>query len=664
MRILRSLIVLVTLLLLTPCVSNAQFNKGYFFYLGREFLIDNRYSDAIEMLNVLIKADPKAHEAYFLRGVAKYNLDDLLGAESDFSKAIEINNVFTTAHQYRAITRSRLGNYDMALRDFAEAIDLRPDVAGPYFSRGVTYLLSKQLDKAIEDFNQFIRYEPRVADAYINRGICYLMQRDTTAAFDNFNMAIRTNRLSPDGYNRRGALYMSQQEYDKALNDFNHAIQNDSMNIPSYFSRALVYANTKRPTKAIEDFTKVLSIDSTNSLTYFNRAILRSQIGDYNKAMEDYDRVADLNPNNVLVFYNRAALQNELGQKQEAIEDYSQAINLYPDFANAYLGRSAIKYALGDTKGSKKDHDVAQKKIAEYRSKLTDSTFSIYADTSRVFNSLLSFDAEFGGGDLNNLAKNNKSVDITLLPLFRFTVSEQDTVIKANYYRYFNPRLDQFTSSFNNIKLTLSNSESSMDADKLMSISQGLDSLVDNGDNSWKTLMFKATVQSLMRRYTTAIQTFTKAIEVDSKNPFIYMNRSTTQSEMIDFISSIDNNYQKVIIDSDPVNKLRNSSTRVYNYDDAIKDLDLATIYFPDFAHLYYNRGNLKTLSGDLPAAIDDYNKAIELYPYFAEAYYNRGLVQIYLKDTKKGCLDISKAGELGIPQAYSVLKKYSEKKL
>jgi hypothetical protein len=38
------------------------------------------------------------------------------------------------------------------------------------------------------------------------------------------------------------------------------------------------------------------------------------------------------------------------------------------------------------------------------------------------------------------------------------------------------------------------------------------------------------------------------------------------------------------------------------------------------------------------------------------EAYYNRALVQIFLKDTRKGCLDLSKAGELGIEGAYDLL--------
>ena len=130
---------------------------------------------------------------------------------------------------------------------------------------------------------------------------------------------------------------------------------------------------------------------------------------------------------------------------------------------------------------------------------------------------------------------------------------------------------------------------------------------------------------------------------------------------MIDFISSIDNSYQRITIDSDPASRLKNNSTRTYNYDEAIADLTKAIKLFPDFSFAYYNRANLHALSGMLPEAYDDYTRAIELNPYFAEAYYNRGLIQIFMKDTRKGCLDISKAGELGIEHAYDVLRQYAK---
>ena len=49
----------------------------------------------------------------------------------------------------------------------------------------------------------------------------------------------------------------------------------------------------------------------------------------------------------------------------------------------------------------------------------------------------------------------------------------------------------------------------------------------------------------------------------------------------------------------------------------------------------------------------------MERYPGMGEAYYNRGLVLIFLKDREKGCIDLSRAGELGVAEAYRVISKY-----
>ena len=173
-------------------------------------------------------------------------------------------------------------------------------------------------------------------------------------------------------------------------------------------------------------------------------------------------------------------------------------------------------------------------------------------------------------------------------------------------------------------------------------------------------LFERGVTQSLIRQYTNAVSTLTAAITANPSNPFLYLNRSTTRAEMIDFISSIDNSYQRITIDSDPANRLHNSGSRTYNYDEAIEDINKAIKLYPDFAYSYYNRANLYAISNMLPEAYDDYTRAIELNPSFGEAYYNRGLVQIFMKDTRKGCLDLSKAGELGVENAYEALRYYT----
>ncbi len=76
--------IILGLALLCGTKAHAQYNREYFFWVGRSCMMNNDYQEAIRTLNTLLRFDEDAFEGYFLRGIAKYNLDDLLGAEDDF----------------------------------------------------------------------------------------------------------------------------------------------------------------------------------------------------------------------------------------------------------------------------------------------------------------------------------------------------------------------------------------------------------------------------------------------------------------------------------------------------------------------------------------------------------------------------------------------------
>ena len=255
---------------------------------------------------------------------------------------------------------------------------------------------------------------------------------------------------------------------------------------------------------------------------------------------------------------------------------------------------------------------------------------------------------------------NGSEEDMRLLPLFKFTLMEPDTAPVARPYHV--QRAEDFKRRIGNRYLEVSCRPSNIPADTLVMLDQRyLQELRSSTSSSWTLLFERGVTQSLIKQYTNSVNTYTSAIDLNPANPFLYFNRSTTRAEMIDFISSIDNSYQRISINADPANRLNNNSKRTYSYDEAIADLNKAIKLFPDFAYSYYNRATLQALSGNLPEAFEDYTKAIELNPDFAEAYYNRGIVQILMKDTRKGCLDLSKAGELGIDEAYRILKRYAQ---
>lgn len=644
-------IFLAILLAFTFSTGFAQLNRPYFFYRGRDYIIAGRYRDAIESLNILLRSQPNEHEGYFLRGVAKYNLDDLNGAMNDFTSAIDQNPVYTQAFQYRAIVRSRMGMYNEALEDFASALEIRPNNASTYYSRGVTFFLNRQFERSVSDFSKFLKLEPTQPEGYTSRGTSYLYMSDTVSALRDYNKAIQVNPYWTDAYLRRGLLELMRNNYKEGAKDLSGALELDSTYAIAYFYRGVARNHMNDLRGALDDFDKSIKNDSTNSVAFFNRAILRTSVGDYNRAIDDYSMVAGSNPDNVLVYYNRAHVYATIGDYKKAIADYTRAIQLYPDFANAYRYRAQLKGMLGDQKGYYADLNMANAKIAQYRNKMSDSTFSAYADTSATFNKILSFDANFGNKDFANV-REDVSRKAKLLPMFRFTISERDTTYGYDPKRYENRRMGKFITDARISGLRLADYTTKLTQEEIEYVDK-----INETPQTRSEMFSKAVTQGLLSQYNASMNYWNYLVAEDEKDPFAVFNRGVTQAEMIEFIASLEGNYQSINIEGDPAARLKGAQKRTYDYSKAIEDMKKTIELMPEFAHAYYNLGNLLYASGDYAGAITQYNKAIELFPYFAQAFYNRGLVQIVLKERQTGCMDISKAGELGIDKAYELIK-------
>ena len=100
----RKILLIFMLSICTAPFLKAQYDIDQFFLRGRQSLIEGKYAQAIEYFNTLSKLDTTLYDAYFFRGIAKYNLGDFLGAQIDFDKTISINPIYTPAYHYRAIT--------------------------------------------------------------------------------------------------------------------------------------------------------------------------------------------------------------------------------------------------------------------------------------------------------------------------------------------------------------------------------------------------------------------------------------------------------------------------------------------------------------------------------------------------------------------------------
>jgi len=128
--------------------------------------------------------------------------------------------------------------------------------------------------------------------------------------------------------------------------------------------------------------------------------------------------------------------------------------------------------------------------------------------------------------------------------------------------------------------------------------------------------------------YTGAIADFNKSIELDPTDAISYNFRGVAKSSLND-------------------------------HRGAILDYNMAIKLFQIYEAAYYNRGYSKVIIRDDEGAMEDYNHAIYLNPKYKLAYLNRGLLKCILGQKHDGCLDLSKAGELGSNEAYKLIEKY-----
>lgn len=646
---------LLTICLVIISISlSAQLNKAYFYYQGQRLITQNKFTESIVYLNRLIDVDSTIAEGWFLRGVAKYYLNDLQGSMQDFSKSIAKNPLFTQAYHYRAIVYNRLSKYNNAFKDLEFALELRPESEEILFTRGGTYIETMQYNKAIQDFTKVIKLSPSYIDSWLNRGIAKLCTHDTIGAIDDFSHAIKLNPFYAESYGRRSRVYFEKKEYSIALVDINQALNYDSTSTMNYFIRGLIFYSMKNYNKAEKDFDKVISIDPDNSLSLYNRALIKAQTGALNSAIEDYDKLAKLNPNNVLVFYNRASVNFELEKFNDAINDYTSAINLFPDFANAYYNRSVAKNRIGDLKGAEQDYNNANEKVKKYKASSQDAYLAM-ADTSKKFNSLMEFDTDFSDGFTNINLKNDISLPTGFLPFYILQVADEKVKTpfrdyKTAYINELNRRLIkgfQFLYSQSNDQ----NNQFNKPGFKFDTTAIALSTLH----------FYKALGLSSTKKYSLAIAEYEQALKNDPKNQIIALNLAVEKVEMVNFISQFNSNANAVSFKLGNVGNISNDQSKSINfsYNEAIDKLKDIEIDLPDLSVIPYNIGNTYLLIEELDLAINQYDKAIQLEPRFSEAWFNRGLAKLIKGDKQSGCLDVSKSGELGQNQAYSIIQKF-----
>lgn len=631
----------------------AQFNTERLLTIGRSALYFEDYVLSIQYFNQAIQAKPYLYEPWFFRGVAKYNLDDFTGAEHDCTEAIARNPYVVSLYELRGLCRIQQKKYVEAAADYTVALRYDPMNRNHWHNRVLCRLRAQDYDTALSELDTIIGRWSRHAPAYAMQADVYMQQHDTLKAVASLEKSLDIDPYDGQTWAARSIISLQREEWAEAEGFLDKAIHLMPNNGTCHINRALARYNQNNLRGAMADYDTALELEPNNFLGHYNRGLLRAQVGDDNRAITDFDFVLSLEPDNLLALYNRAVLLDHTGDLRGAIRDYSKVITEYPNFWTGLEARASCYRRLGMNRQAEADENTVyrarlMKHFYGTQPKMTKKQMRKRSDDDlEKYNQLVVADEQELEHDYKNEYRGkvqHRRVDDGFLPMYGLSLEPMMSEVKS-YVAYdrdvdsLNQIIRARTVYINNSHATLSNKQSE---DYFQYIDTLTRRIADsrNLTEATRLLFIRALAFTAIQNYESAIDDLTTYLQITPTSVPALWQRAVCQSKMNQFHAS------------------EGTSTDV-KAANVMDDLNHALQLAPQNAFLLYDRANVYAQQKDYAQAINGYTEAISRDEQLAEAWFNRGLCRIFSNNTEQGIQDLSKAGELGVYQAYSIIKKY-----
>ncbi len=662
---LRSLLPLCSALAAALC-GHAQINTEQVLRVGRNALYFEDYMLSIQYFNRVIDSKPYLAEPYFLRAIAKYNLEDYAGAEADASQAIEINPFITDAWEVRGVSRQNMGRDADAIGDYEHALQLLPRNRNLLFNLAMAQQGAEKHSAADSTFSRLLQYYPSYDNAYLGRAQLRLATGDSTGAATDIERALGLNPNALNAYIMRADMAIrSGGDFKSALADLNEAVRLQPRMAGLYINRAYLRYSLDDYFGAMADYDYALQLEPTNATALFNRGLLLSEVNANDRALEDFSGVLDLEPDNYRALYSRALIHRAKGNYAAAIADVNRVAEAFPDFPDALWLRADIERSMGHMAQAEATYNHA-KQLANAARPAEDASANekkavASSDVpeelvSRRFASLLTVD---DNADIHEQYNNSairgrvqdRNIAIEIEPMMELGFYSSPNELRSNTY-YIKEIDDLNATRALRYAVVVTNRAPALDEDiakRHFSSIEYYNSLIATHTPRAVDYIGRALDFVTTRNYSAAIADIDRAIALMPDYAPSYWLRAQARyhKRQVDRDNPDDN--------IDPAARRQVAEAAMA---DILADIDKGIELSPHTAVAWYNKGNLMLENHDYTSAIAAYTKALELKPDMGEAYYNRGYIYLKLGNRREGIADLTKAGDAGIVPAYNLIKR------
>ena len=298
---------------------------------------------------------------YYNMGQESILQGDLLNAEAQFTRAIELNENYADAYAQRGWVRWFSNRAGLALKDYNKAISLKPEIIKTKNLRKVFNQLFEDYNEIIVDFDYTITIDTSEYKAYNGKDFIDLVAGDPFKKLDEYELELRND---PENYTliiRTALAEFYVHNYGNAIELCTKAIEANPNGQWAFFLRGNAYAMINNLNNSLKDYYSFEKIDNTFPVLYLNRGIVNVNLNNRYQGMEDFNMALKLRPDLYEAKYFKGKMLGENGKYDEAIDLLSEVITNDPADLGALIHRGLYHKKINNYIEALSDYDVVIK---------------------------------------------------------------------------------------------------------------------------------------------------------------------------------------------------------------------------------------------------------------------------------------------------------------
>lgn len=321
------------------------------FRRANEYYIHGEYPKALADINECLRVIPESEtdvlaQAHSLRANISMQTERYDNAVNDFNALLRIDPQNYIAIYQRGTALYNLGRYDEAKADFNLLRQINPRSQEALFGLARVAVKQNNIGTANDLVDQAVAFTPGVSDVYIRRASIRSMMGNTQGAVDDYIVALSTDQVNTSRALRELSL-LSRTDYPAVISGLSSAIRKAPRSGMFYYIRAMIAQSHCHYTDAIADYDYILD-QHLDSYPGINASLAECYyaLGQYDTALLNIDFAVGATHDNKLYYVLKSDIERTLGNCETALSCAESALEKDPEYNDALIAQALSQVCL------------------------------------------------------------------------------------------------------------------------------------------------------------------------------------------------------------------------------------------------------------------------------------------------------------------------------